>query len=218
MQQTRNSANQKAAKHFTERFGVSASALRGWADAGRGRCFRYPRGKRADAVADVIGLLGVATEEGAQDAVDRRRVIYARVSSAKQRDDLKRQIDELVDAYPGARVFRDIGSGVNFKRRGLRALLEACDGGGVSQVVVMHRDRLARVGVDLVECLLERKGVELVVHRQGTGTDGPDIFVKDLLAIVTVFVASHHGKRAAEGRRRRRSEIEARAQEGAQEV
>jgi putative resolvase len=200
----------RGGKHFCEAFGVSASTLRRWAERPDVRVLRHPGGKRLYHVGDIARVVGAGGEnrgegEGNGSRVQGEGVIYARVSSAKQRDDLDRQVAELQQAYPQHRVFRDVASGVNFKRPGLRALLDRVDQGLVREVVVMHRDRLARLAADLLEWLLERKACRLVVHRpSGRAVSDAQELAEDLLAVTTVFVASHHGKRAAEGRRRRR--------------
>ena len=90
-------------------------------------------------------------------------VCYCRVSSTKQRDDLERQVVYMRSIYPAAEVIRDIGSGINFKRKGLRTLLEWLMRGDKLQVVIAHRDRLARFGIDLGRYLIEQNGGELVV-------------------------------------------------------
>lgn len=147
----------------------------------------------------VLGLLG-------QQVTGKRSYIYARVSSAKQKGDLDRQIQDLQEAYPGHVVIRDIASGVNFKRKGLQTILEHVLSGLVNEVVVMHRDRLARIGADLLEFIFSKVGTKLVVH--GTNADAEDKhdLADDLLAVTTLFVASYNGRRAAENRKRRKEE------------
>lgn len=75
---------------------------------------------------------------------------YCRVSSSKQRDDLERQVNYMRSIYPEAEIIRDIGSGINFKRKGLNALLDRLLQGDKLQVVIAHRDRLAQFGIDLI--------------------------------------------------------------------
>ena len=70
-------------------------------------------------------------------------VCYCRVSSVKQRDDLERQVAYMRSIYPKTEIIRDIGSELNFKRKGLKALLDRLHQGDKLQVVVAHRDRLA---------------------------------------------------------------------------
>lgn len=146
---------------------------------------------------------GVRALLGQHPSSDKRAYIYARVSSAKQRGDLERQIQDLTQAYPGYDVIRDVGSGVNFKRKGLQTLLERVVAGLVSEVVVMHRDRLARLGCDLLEFVFAKAGAKLVVHGDHEDADGEHDLADDLLAVTTLFVVSSNGRHAAENRKRR---------------
>ena len=201
----------RSAKHLTTHFGVSSSTLRRWANTGKLRHIRSIGGKRFYDAGHLGQLLG-SEKTTRLPTTHSRILIYARVSSAKQRQDLMRQIEELQEAYPQAKVVKDVASGVNFKRKGLRSVLEQCYKGVVDTLVVMHRDRLARFGAELLEHFLEQHGVRLVVHAERApdqdgrlkGQESPLQLAEDLLAITTVFVASHHGKRAAEARKRRR--------------
>ena len=134
-----------------------------------------------------------------------KSIIYARVSSAKQRADLDRQIDDLQKAYPGHTLISDIASGVNFKRKGLHTILEQVLAGVVVEIVVTHRDRLARIGCDILEFIFEKAGTRLVVHCKDDENDENDL-AGDLLAVTTVIVASYNGRISAENRKRRREE------------
>ena len=88
----------------------------------------------------------------------KQRIVYARVSSRKQLGDLERQITLLEKSRPGYRVVSDIGSGINFKRRGLLHVLDLAISGRLDELVVAHRDRLMRFGFELIEHIL--KGTE----------------------------------------------------------
>jgi len=147
----------------------------------------------------VLALLG-------QSQHSKRGYIYARVSSAKQRPDLDRQCQDLQEAYPGHVLVKDIASGVNFKRRGLQTLLEQALQGMVSEIVVLRRDRLARLGYDLLEFIFSKVGTRLVVHGKDESASDEHDLADDLLAVTTLFVASHHGRRAAANRKRRKEE------------
>ena len=152
--------------------GVSGSCLRNWANAGRIRCVRSPGGIRLYDVDSVRGEQQQQRQRGAGDpttatADARIDAVYCRVSSSKQRADLARQAAHLVErcGKDAPQVFQDVGSGLNFKRRGLRALLGRCLEGDVRSVTIAHRDRLCRFGYELLEWLVvDRCGVELVVH------------------------------------------------------
>ncbi|MYF98948.1 IS607 family transposase [Candidatus Poribacteria bacterium] len=118
-------------------------------------------------------------------------ICYCRVSSTKQRDDLERQVEYIRGIYPKAEVIRDIGSGINFKKKGLRTLLERLLRGDKLQVVIAHRDRLARFGIDLIRYLIEQNGGELVVLDQ-TAHSPQEELTADLLAILPVFSCRLH--------------------------
>ena len=119
-------------------------------------------------------------------------ICYCRVSSKKQSADLNRQTAFMRSRYPDAEVVSDVGSGLNFKRRGLLAILERVHQGDKLRVVVAYRDRLARFGTELIETLLERNGGELVALNQRDLSPEEEL-TSDLLAILTVFGARVHG-------------------------
>jgi putative resolvase len=123
--------------------------------------------------------------------------IYCRVSSGKQTDDLQRQIETTQEAYPGFSVYKDVASGLNYKRKGLQRLLGHCQEGVVDQVVVAHRDRLARFGVEIIEWIIDRSGASLVFLDQGNKSKrgSNEELAEDLLAVVHVFSCRANGKR-----------------------
>jgi predicted site-specific integrase-resolvase len=89
----------------------------------------------------------------------------------------------------------DIGSGVNFKRKGLLSILDGCLQGTISEVVVAHRDRLARIGYGIVEYVIRRSGCLLTVLEDGCGNGGTTELAEDIIAVLTHFAAKHHGRR-----------------------
>ena len=98
--------------------------------------------------------------------------VYGRVSTRKQAADLDRQIRALRARHPEATlVFKDIASGINFRRPGLRALLGRALDGGLRHVYVAHRDRLSRLAYDLIEHILQRGGARVVVDANHASTD-----------------------------------------------
>ena len=115
----------------------------------------------------------------------------------------------LLFLFPGPPAYlpaQDVGSGVNFKRKGLQTLLEQVISGMVTEVVVTHRDRLARLGADLLEFIFNKVGYKLVVLGGNEGNEDEHDLASDLLEVTTLFVASYNGRRSAENRKRRREE------------
>ena len=100
----------------------------------------------------------------------------------------------MSEKFPEHKIITDIGSGLNWKRKGLRFLLEQSKLGNVQQVVVSNRDRLCRFGFELLEWLFESNETELVVLEQTT-LEPDKTFVQDILAIIHVFSCRQNGKR-----------------------
>ena len=163
--------------------GVHPQTLRVWAREGRIDYIRTEGNQRRYDVDSYIG-----------NTKPTITVCYCRVSSKKQSADLDRQIAFLRARYPDAEIVSDVGSGLNFKRRGLLAILERVHQGDKLRVVVAYRDRLARFGTELIETLLERNGGELVVLNQRDLSPEEEL-TTDLIAILTVFGARVNGLR-----------------------
>lgn len=121
-------------------------------------------------------------------------ICYCRVSSAKQKNDLARQVVFMRKQFPEAEIIQDIGSGLNFKRKGLVTVLERISRGDKLTIVVAHRDRLARFGFELIEWLVKKHGGEIVVLDKNIHSPQTEI-VADLLSIITVFSCRVNGLR-----------------------
>jgi len=132
---------------------------------------------------------------------DNTAIIYARVSTRKQAEYLKRQRERLIDYCKNkglkiVDIIEDIGSGLNERRRGLKKLLKLIREGKAKKVVVEYEDRLARFGLGYLKEIFDDYGVELVVVNQESKSPEEEL-VKDLIAIVTSFSGRIYGKRGA---------------------
>ena len=130
------------------------------------------------------------------DGNEGRTVCYARVSSADQKDDLKRQADRLKAFAIGMgvedpEVVMETGSGMNDRRRKLNRLLSDPT---VTRVIVEHRDRLARMNAGLVESALKAQGRQVIIVDD---TELDDDLVRDMTEVLTSFCARLYGRRAA---------------------
>ena len=170
-------------REAARRLGLHPNTLRKYAEKGQIGHIKTPSGQRRY---DVDGFLG--------DQRNVTRICYCRVSSAKQRDALERQVTRFREHYPDAEVVTDIGSGLNFKRKGLAALLDRAMRGDKLEIVVAHRDRLARFGIDLVKQVVERPGGRIVVLDERSFSPEEEL-TRDLLSIIHVFSARLHGLR-----------------------
>ena len=163
--------------------GLHPQTLRRYANEGKILHYRNSAGQR---------LYGV--DAYLRGATRPTIVCYCRVSSAKQRGDLNRQVAQMQDLYPEAEVVTDVAGGLNWQRRGLLAILERLHRGDKLELVVAHRDRLARFGFELIEWLVQQNGGSVVVLNQSDASPASEL-TKDLLAILHTFSCRMHGLR-----------------------
>ena len=177
------------------RLGVSAHTLRRWDGAGAIACVRSPGGHRLYNVDGFVAHRGGADSSTASNAAAPGiSYCYCRVSSASQKDDLQRQIAYMQERFPGHTIVSDVASGINFRRRGLRTILDNIFKGNVQQVVVAYRDRLARFAFELLQWIFQTHGVELLVLDPGVVSVEQELSA-DLLSIIQVFSCRVKGRR-----------------------
>jgi putative resolvase len=128
-----------------------------------------------------------------------RAVLYARVSVQDQRADLDRQVARLTAWATGegvavAEVVSEVGSGLNGRRPKLKRLLADPQ---ATVIVVEHRDRLARFGVEHLEAALSAQGRRLVVVEPGESGDDLE---RDMIEALSGFCARLYGHRGARNR------------------
>ena len=123
---------------------------------------------------------------------------YCRVSSHKQQDDLQRQIEFMQNRFPDYEIIKDIGSGINWSRSGLKKLLKKSKKGNLEHLVVAHRDRLCRFSFELLEYIFKLNGTKIIVldsQKQHSEHASSEELAEDLLSIVHVFNCREMGKR-----------------------
>lgn len=174
--------------------GVSVSTLRRWDREGKVSSVRTSGNQRRY---DLDGLLPHRVR---QKTDCRKTLAYARVFSHDQKEDLERQkqVLELYCAHQGwtFEVISDLGSGMNYHKKGLKRLLNEILDGCVARLVVTHKDRLLRFGAELVFAICEAKNVSVVILNSGEDTTFEEDLAKDVLEIITVFSARLYGLRS----------------------
>ena len=177
-------------KEARELLRVTATTLRRWDKQGKIQTVRTPSGIRMynkECISKILGESGIVSE--------RKRIAYCRVSSKKQYDDLERQKDSFRSTHPSHELVEDIGSGINFKRKGLQRILESSMRGELEEVVVSHRDRLCRFAFELIESILSKNNTKLVVLDKTEHKSSSEDLAEDVLAIIQVFACREMGKR-----------------------
>lgn len=130
---------------------------------------------------------------------------YARVSSHDQKKDLKTQAD-LLSTYCikqgwSYEVIQDLGSGMNYRKKGLKRLLDLILERKIKRLVLTHKDRLLRFGAELVFTLCELHQIEIVIINQGENLSFEEELAQDVLEIITVFSARLYGARSRKNQR-----------------
>ena len=127
---------------------------------------------------------------------EKRKVCYCRVSSAKQKEDLERQINYMKQKYPEYEIIKDIGSGLNFGRKGLLEILEGEINGEIEEIIIAYKDRLARIGYEIIEWIIKKysKGKIIIINKKEEETPKEEM-TKDVLSILNVYVAKVNGLR-----------------------
>jgi predicted site-specific integrase-resolvase len=124
------------------------------------------------------------------------KIIYVRVSSLSQKDDLLRQKEYMTNKFPNHTLIEDIGSGLNFNRKGLRKIIKLAISGQIEELVVAYKDRLTRFGFELIEDLIkEYSNGRILVLNQNKKIEPEEELIKDMLQIMNIFVAKMNGLR-----------------------
>lgn len=172
----------------SEHFKVTENTLRTWSKQGKIRYEVTSGGHRRYLVVD-------------EHLRQRKNIIYARVSSKKQKGDLERQVNFIREKYPNHEVITDIGSGINYKRPGFISILEQLFQGNIGEVVVYSSDRFARLGAgELFIWMFRQFDAKLMFIIENSEEDETE-FTSDLMEVITVFSARYYGKRKYKGQK-----------------
>jgi len=179
-------------KEVCEKLGISYTTLREYVRKGWIKPVVLESGKWRFREEDVERLMGIVKP--------RTVILYARVSSHTQKDDLERQVKVLeewakqnnIEKYE---IITDIGSGLNEDRKGFKKILKLVTEKKVSKVVVAYPDRLTRFGFETIVELLRAFGVEVVVLNH-EDRDPKEELVEDLITIISHFAGKLYGMRS----------------------
>ena len=185
---------------FAEMLGVSVKTLQRWDNDGKLIAFRNPSDRRYYTHNQYVEYMGKTI----QDKDARKTIIYTRVSSDNQKDDLKNQVVFLREFANDSGVIvdvilEDIGSGLNYNRKKWNELLEDCMHGLVKTIIIAHKDRFIRFGYEWFERFLKLNGVEIIVVNNETLSPQEEM-VQDLINIIHVFSCRIYGLRKYKNR------------------
>lgn len=177
--------------------GLSISTLRRWELESKFiPCYRTKGGHRRYSLEKIERDL----LDKRSDLVKRHAVAYARVSTYDQKLDLQRQEARLKEHCENKNIdyeiISDLGSGINYNKKGLKKLIHKICSYQVSELILTHKDRLLRFGSPLLFRLCEFYGTKVVILDDENTKSFEQELVADVIEIMTVFTAKMYGKRA----------------------
>lgn len=165
-------------KEAKQMFGFHQKTLNRWALAGKVDFIRSVGGHARYSVESL--------EQIAHPKDNRKIILYARVSTATQKDDLKSQSDYISKAYPQCRVISETGSGMSFKRKKFIEIMESVGRKEVKLIVIAHKDRLVRFGFEFIEWFCNLNNCQIEVINNTYKTPHQEL-IDDFMAIMHCF-------------------------------
>ena len=118
------------------------------------------------------------------------------MSSSKQKEDLKRQIEVMKKLYLTFELISDMGSCLNLNRIWLKTIIDYAIKKKIEILVIAYKDRLARFGYDLIERLIkDYSNGEIKIENQSEEKTPIEELTKDIVSIMNVYVAKMNGLR-----------------------
>jgi predicted site-specific integrase-resolvase len=191
--------NSKKAKEI---LGVHIQTLYNWEKKGKIDTIRTVGGHRMYNVQKYLASNMKVDEDELkiEDNEKKYKLCYIRVSTNNQKDDLERQRKYMKDKYPTHLIIEDIGSGINFNRKGIRKIIKYAISGEIKELVIAYKDRLTRFGYELIEDLIKEysNGEIIVDNKINKDKNVKEEMVEDVLQILNVYTAKMNGLRKYE--------------------
>lgn len=181
-------------KQFAELLGVSVKTLQRWDNSGILKAYRTPTDRRYYTYEQYMEFKGVKP-----DSDTRKTVIYARVSTRNQKDDLSNQV-AFLRQYCNAQgiivdeCVEDYESGLDYNRKKWNALLDDVMDNKIKTIVISHRDRFVHFGFDWFESLCNRFNTNILIVNNKTFSPQEEL-VQDIVSILHVFSCRLYGLR-----------------------
>lgn len=190
---------------FAELINVSVKTLQRWDNEGTLKAFRTPTNRRYYTYEQYKEFKGITSSE-------KRTVIYTRVSTSNQKDDLKNQV-EFLKQYSNAKgiivdeIIGDYGSGLNYNRKKWNKLIDECMTSDISTIIVTHKDRFIRFGFEWFERFLEKFNVKIIVVNNESLSPSEEL-VQDIISILHIFSCRIYGLRKYKKKIKEDEEVE----------
>src|SRR5579859_132123 len=178
-------------REFGQLIARSTRTLQEWDRKGILKAYRTPTNRRYYTHEQYIQIAGAS--------IRRQIVVYSRVSSAGQKEDLKRQQEALRDyctqhGKVADEWLQDIGSSLNYERKQFVQLMERVEAGEVGEIIIAHKDRLVRFGYEWFQGFCQRHGAVITIMNAKTLSSEEEV-TQDLLSIIHSFSSRLYGLR-----------------------
>lgn len=209
---TSNITNYKP-KDFAELLGVSVKTLQRWDRDGILKANRTPTDRRYYTYDQYLQFKGIQTENDIRDTV-----IYARVSTRNQKDDLQNQVEFLKQFCNAKGIIvnqcvEDFGSGLNYNRKKWNKLLDEVMANKIKTIVISNKDRFIRFGYDWFEKFCEKFNTKIIIVNNETLSPNEEL-VQDIISILHVFSCRLYGFRKYKNQIKEDEEIAKELQNG----
>lgn len=209
---TSNITNYKP-KDFAELLGVSVKTLQRWDRDGILKANRSPTDRRYYTYNQYLQFKGIQTENDIRDTV-----IYARVSTRNQKDDLQNQVEFLKQFCNAKGIIvnqcvEDFGSGLNYNRKKWNKLLDEVMANKIKTIVISNKDRFIRFGYDWFEKFCEKFNTKIIIVNNETLSPNEEL-VQDIISILHVFSCRLYGLRKYKNQIKEDEEIAKELQNG----
>ena len=200
-------SNNYKPNEFAELINVSVRTLQRWDVEGKLKAFRSPTNRRYYTYEQYLEYKGIHKKD-----TNRKTIIYTRVSTSNQKDDLKNQVDFLRQ-YANAKgiivdeVIEDYGSGLNYNRKKWNKLIDSCMTNEIGTIIITHKDRFIRFGYGWFERFLAKFNVEIIVVNNESLSPQEEL-VQDIISILHIFSCRIYGLRKYKNKIREDEEVE----------
>ena len=180
-------------KDFAKMLNVSVKTLQRWDNENILKAYRNPKGRRYYTHEQYLSFTGLSSK------TDKKIVIYTRVSTNNQMDDLNNQV-EFLKNFANAKgliadeIITDIGSGLNYNRKKWNELINDCINQKIKTIIISNKDRFIRFGYDWFERFLLNYGVNIVIANNEKLSPNEEL-VQDLVYIINAFSCKIYGLR-----------------------
>jgi putative resolvase len=190
-------------KEASEILGVHQRTLYVWEETKKIDTIRTPGGKRLCNVEKYMKDQGLIIKNLQKskikttkieelddvDSEDRLKICYARVLSVNYNDDLEKQKSLLKELYPDHILIEDIGSGINLTKKGILKIIDLAIQGNIEELVIINKDRLAKIGYDLIEHIIKKfSDGKITIINDKDEIEPEEETSHDILRVMDVFV------------------------------